>query len=266
MPFVAGPDCRLWVDRRGEGEPVTVFAHGVTSSADEVAPMAARAPGTRVLFDFRGHGRSDSPPERAGYGHDAMRRDLETVADRFGATRAFGVSMGAGAIMNLLADHPDRFERVAFFIPASIDSSARQAADSFIAFAERLETGDLDAVAEMLLAAPEFAPLFERRPRWRALVRRRVMRMNATGVSRALRAFAAGPAPVADSEALRRVAAPALVLGHEGDPIHPAAVARRLGELLPGAEVRIWPEPLSMLDRPAEFAALVGRFLGGSPA
>lgn len=262
--MIEGPDCRLWVEVRGEGEPVTVFAHGVTSSIAETAPMATRAPGARVLFDFRGHGRSESPPREAGYGHAAMRRDLETVADRFGATQVFGVSMGAGAAMNLLADRPARFERIAFFIPASIDEPNREIAHFFTSFAEMLSSEPVEVVAERLLEAPEYEHLFALRPRWRRLVRRRVLRMNATGVPRALRAFAAGDAPVADAEVLRRIPAPALVLGHEGDPIHPAAVARRLGELLPQAEVMIWPEPLAMLDHPMRFAELVGRFLAGA--
>ncbi|TMK22961.1 MAG: hypothetical protein E6G68_01230 [Actinobacteria bacterium] len=64
-----------------------------------------------------------------------------------------------------------------------------------------------------------------------------------------------------DASILGRIAAPALVLGHENDPIHPAEVARRLGELLPNAEVRIWPEPLGMLDDFSAFAETIGLFL-----
>ena len=76
--MIDGPDCSLWVETEGSGQPVTVFAHGVTSSVAELQPLAARAPGTRVLFDFRGHGRSESPPEAAGYDHRDLAKRQQT--------------------------------------------------------------------------------------------------------------------------------------------------------------------------------------------
>lgn len=246
----------------GEGDPVTVVAHGITSSWEEIAPFVWRTPGTRVLFDFRGHGRSDAPPEEAGWDTPAMRRDLEFVADAYGASRALGVSMGAGAMLNLLADDPHRFERLLFFIPARIDSNTSVSKERYPELARMLESYPLDEVADRMIAAPESQVLFTARPGWKELVRARVLRMNATGVPRALRAFADGRPPVTDASVLERVTAPALVLGHENDPIHPAEVARRLGELLANAEVRIWDEPLAMLDDFGGFADTVGEFLG----
>ena len=266
MPLIDGPDCRLWVEVLGDGEPVTVVAHGITSSSEEIAYFAHNAAGTRVLFDFRGHGRSEAPPEEAGYDYPAMRRDLEFVADRYGATRAFGVSMGAGAILNLVADRPDRFERIVLFIPARVDAAHQAAKDRYPPLAELLESMTLEEVADLAVAAPESQPLFETRPQWRHLIRARVLRMNAVGIPRALRASVDGDQPVADASVLSRVTAPTLILAHEGDPLHPAEVARRLAELLPNAELRMWPEPLSMLDDPLDFANRVGAFLSGADA
>jgi pimeloyl-ACP methyl ester carboxylesterase len=260
--LVDGPDSALWVDVLGRGDPISVWAHGVTSSVAELAPMAARTPGTRVLFDFRGHGRSSSPPEEAGYDHAAMRRDLTFVADEFGAGRAFGVSMGAGVICSWLEDDPTRFDRVCLMIPAVLDRANGGGADWFPELAVALEGTPLEEAADAALRSPAYQPLFDARPQWRERVRARILGMNATGVPRALRAYASGAPPVRDAASLRRVVAPALVLGHEGDPIHEAAVARRLGALLPNAAVRIWEEPLAMLDDPGAFAALVGDFLG----
>ncbi|MGH2726869.1 MAG: alpha/beta fold hydrolase, partial [Actinomycetota bacterium] len=250
MPLVDGPDCRLWVEVLGEGKPVTVVAHGITSSSEEISYFAHHAAGTRVLFDFRGHGRSESPPAEVGYDYPAMRRDLEFVADHYRAERAFGVSMGAGAILNLLCDQPHRFERIALFIPARLDEATQEAKDRYPPLAHLLETLPLEEVANLAVAAPESQPLFEMRPQWKTLIRARVMRMNASGIPRALRASIDGGRPVTDTTALSRVTTPVLILAHEGDPIHPAAVARRLAELLPNAELRMWPEPLAMLDDP----------------
>jgi pimeloyl-ACP methyl ester carboxylesterase len=164
-------------------------------------------------------------------------------------------------MLNLLADRPDRFERLLFFIPARIDGQSAATKDRYPALAGLLESHSLDEAAEMVLAAPESQPLFEARPAWRELMRARVLRMNRVGVPRALRAFVDGRPPVADASLLRRVSAPALVLAHENDPIHPAEVARRLGELLQNCDVRLWPEPLAMLDDFSAFADTIGGFL-----
>lgn len=264
MPLIDGPDCRLWVDVVGEGDPVTVVAHGITSSSEEISAFVWETPGTRILFDFRGHGRSESPPEDAGYDTAAMRRDLEFVADRYSATQVLGVSMGSSATLHLLADEPDRFARLLFFIPSRIDTNTKVSAERYPALAHMLETMPLEDVADAVVNAPESRPLIAARPAWRALMRARILRMNSTGVPRALRAFAVGRPPCSDATVLKRVHAPALILGHENDPIHPAEVARQLGELLPNAEVRIWDEPLAMLDDFAAFTRMIADFLGAS--
>ena len=266
MPLIEGPDCRLWVDVLGDGEPVTVVAHGITSSSEEIAAFVWQTPGTRILFDFRGHGRSESPPEEAGYDTAAMRRDLEFVADRYGATQVLGISMGSSATLHLLADEPDRFERLLFFIPSRVDRNTEVSKDSYPALAHMLETMPIEAVADAVVNAPESQPLIERRPVWRELMRARVLRMNSTGVPRALRAFAAGMPPCPDASVLERVVAPALILAHEDDPIHPSAVARQLAEVLPNAEVKIWSRPLEMLDDFPGFTKTIADFLGGRPS
>lgn len=264
VSLIDGPDCRLWIEIRGEGDPVTVVSHGITSSSQEISFLASQIAGTRVLFDFRGHGRSESPPADAGYDYPAMRRDLEFVTDRFGASQAFGTSLGAGAILNLVAEKPDRFERIVLFIPARLDAATKAAREQYPPLAHLLETRPLEEVADLAVAAPESQPLFQVRPQWRQFVRARIMRMNATGIPRALRASIDGKQPVEDASVLRRVTAPVLILAHENDPIHPTEVARRLAELLPNATLRMWPEPLAMLDDPFGFAKTVGEFLAGS--
>ena len=261
MPLVDGPECRLWVEVVGEGDPVTIFAHGITSSSVEITPFTWRTKGTRVLFDFRGHGQSETPPETADWDTPGMRRDLEFVADTYGATQAFGVSMGSSAVLHLLADHPDRFDRLVFFIPSRLDQNTPASKDSYPMMASLLETLPLDECADRLLAAPESQPLFNARPAWRDLMRARILRMNAVGVPRALRAFATGRPPVPDPSVLKRVTAPTLILAHENDPIHPADTARRIAEVMTNADVRIWPEPLAMLDDFGTFADTIAGFL-----
>ena len=245
----------------GEGVPVSVWSHGLTGSTDELRPLAIHTAGTRVLMDLRGHGDSGTPPEGAGYDHPAMRKDIEAVADMAGATRAVGLSVSAGALLNLLADVPDRFERVVLFSPASIDGPNVGAEGLFPLFADELETMPLAEVAQR--QASMDSPLYEARPYWRELVRTRTLRMNAVGVPRALRAYVNGRPPVEDPSVLARVTAPVLILAHEGDATHDSAHARRLASIFPNARLEMWPETLAMFDDEDALARLIGDFLAG---
>ena len=79
----------------GAGEPVTVFAHGLGSGIAETRPLGSAVPGRKVFFQFRGHGRSATPPGPWTYAD--LARDLRAIADLSGATQALGVSLGASA-------------------------------------------------------------------------------------------------------------------------------------------------------------------------
>ncbi|MCA1830788.1 MAG: alpha/beta hydrolase [Actinobacteria bacterium] len=258
---VDGPDCVLNVELLGDGEPVTLFAHGITGSTHELAPIAARVSGTRALMDFRGHGKSDAPPEDTGYDHPSMRRDLAFVADHSGARNVVALSMGAGATLNLLADEPDRFDRIVLISPASIDGPNRAAAGLFLELARRLENDPVDDVIAWSLGGAE--SLLERRPKWRDEIIARTRRMQRVGTSRALRAYVHGRPPLADASALGRVRAPVLILAHRGDLIHDVAIAERLGDLFPNATVKVWDEPLAMFDDPDALGDVVEDFLRG---
>jgi pimeloyl-ACP methyl ester carboxylesterase len=259
VPLIDGPACALWVERSGDGEPVSVFAHGVTGSTFDTEPLAARTPGTRVLFDLRGHGRSGTPDD--GYGVAGLADDLAAVATWAGATRAFGLSAGAGAILRLLVAEPARFDRVVLMLPAAIDQPPDPGA--YHALAEQLATHTPDEVAAIALDAPEYQALYAARPAWRAIVPERIRRMNGTGVPRAIRAHVEGEPPVPDVRALARVEVPVLLLAHRNDPVHPAAAAERLASVLPRAELRVWDEPLAMYDDVDALARLIGDFFAG---
>jgi pimeloyl-ACP methyl ester carboxylesterase len=264
--LIDGPDARLWVEVAGRGKPVTVFAHGLTSSSADIADLARRVPGSRVLFDFRGHGRSDSPPAAAGYDIDAMARDLCFVARRFGATHAAGVSMGASAITAVIEQDLARFERALLIIPARADGP-EPAAEEYASLAAELESGiALEDLAREILGRGAVRDLIRRAPVWEGRIRAQILRMNRTGIPRALRAAAASPPPVRNPERLARRRTPVLVAGHEGDAAHDAGVARRLADLFPHSELEMWANVLEMLDDMESFSARIGTFFAGAPA
>lgn len=63
-----------------------------------------------ILFDFRGHGRSDKPHEVSDYGPN-MAEDIICILDSLGIFKAhyYGYSLGATAGFHLAVNHPKRF-------------------------------------------------------------------------------------------------------------------------------------------------------------
>ena len=222
-------------DVAGAGLPVTVFAHGLGGSSSEVRPLGTRAPGTRVLLSFRGHGESDALP--GGWDYDLLATDLLTIADHVGATCAVGLSLGAGALLRLLSAQPDRFARLTFVLPAALDATRSDAATARL---ERLgaaiDRGDAPAVTALLLSeVPEASR-----------VRRGAQLLVARRAEQLLRRPAPAPLrddrPLLDRSVLSKVLAPALVVGQAGDPLHPLDLAAELADVLPDARLLALPE------------------------
>jgi pimeloyl-ACP methyl ester carboxylesterase len=231
MPEVRNGDITLHVEVDGAGEPVTVFAHGLTNSCRELAPFTPTLVGTAVRFCFRGHGHS-SAPER-GYGFADLASDLDAIARAYGATNAVGTSLGAGAIMSLLEHDPARFERIVMLLPASLDLPFRNP-ERFDAMADLLESFPRDEAIERILEMSR--ERYERAPWLRELDVLLWEDMNPVGVARAIREVTRDVS-ISDRELLRKVGAPVLLICRENDAIHPAELGRILHELFPNSEL-----------------------------
>jgi pimeloyl-ACP methyl ester carboxylesterase len=218
----------------GTGSPVTVLAHGLGGSVAETRPLAARVAGTRVLLDFRGHGRSDALEN--GWDYDLLADDLLAVADAFGATRAVGLSLGGGALLRALSRDPGRFARLAFVLPAAVDGTRRDAStDRLRRLGAAIEASDADAAAALLLA--ELPAAVRERRGVELLVRRRAADL----VTRPAPAPAFDDRPLPDRSLLARLTAPTLVVGQEEDPLHPLDLARELHRALPASTLAVLP-------------------------
>jgi 3-oxoadipate enol-lactonase len=241
----------------GVGEPVTVFAHGMAGDIGGTRPLGSAVTGRRVFFHFRGHGRSDSPAGPWTFGD--LAQDLRGVADLTGATRALGVSMGAGALARLLGDTPDRFQRVVFYLPAPLDGTRPAAAEARVdALLEAVESGEAAAIAAAV--EPELPPSVRNTPTGWSYLRQRVEQLQRDGLSSELGTLWHEPA-LPDDTVLRAFRGRALVLGCVGDEIHPVAWAERLAALLPQAELHIYDRPAVLWTQRAELRNRISSFL-----
>lgn len=218
----------------GAGDPVTVLAHGLGGSTAETRPLAAGLTGTRVLLHFRGHG--DSDPLDDGWDYDILAADLRAVADEVGATRALGLSLGAGALLRLLTATPDWFERLAFVLPAALDRGRSDGATARLdRLAEAMRVGDLDHLQELLLL--EVPPELRELRAAQVLTARRARQLAFTEPP-----FPRGfVRPIDDLAVLMAIRVPSLVLAQEGDDLHTVAIARTLAGALPDAALHVLP-------------------------
>lgn len=241
----------------GVGEPVTVFAHGLGHGIAETRPLGSGVRGKRVFFQFRGHGESDSPPGDWDYGD--LSRDLRAMADMTGATQALGVSLGAGALCRLLAETPDRFSKVVFFLPAVLDRPRPDAARARLTdLLEAINTGDVTAVANAVVE--EIPPTLRNGTAGWAYVRQRINNLMNTGLSTGLLTLP-DQIPVPDKELLKAVTAKALVIGCLGDELHPSSVATELAGVLPDATLHIYHRPSVLWHERLDLRERVSTFL-----
>jgi pimeloyl-ACP methyl ester carboxylesterase len=245
----------------GNGPPVTVFAHGLAGSIPETRPFGSGVDGTRVFLHFRGHGASSAPVGTCTYA--ALADELRAVADHVGASSALGISLGAGALTRLVAQTPDRFERLVFVLPSAVDQPRADPAVSRMHDMARLvDAGDVESVAELLCR--EQPAEARSRPEVRIWASRQSRRLARTAVSGVLRELATR-APIEDRQQLASVGVPALVIAQQGDDAHPEAVARTLADALPNSALRVFDAAGVLWSHRSELRDLIAGFLNRVP-
>lgn len=159
MPYTRTTDgLRLYYEAHGEGTPL-VLAYGVGGNADmwdTNTPELARHHRV-ILWEPRGHARSDSPEDTARYSLRRWALDLRDVLDQLGIRRAHvgGLSLGGGIATRFTLLYPKRVLSLivtnsssATGVPMSRDSIAMRATSIALAL-----TKGMDAVAEYLMNA-----------------------------------------------------------------------------------------------------------------
>lgn len=241
MPLIDGPVGPLHHVVTGSGDPTTLFVPGLAQSIADTRPFGSAVAGTRVLVDLRGHGGSRAPGSEAGWTYDGLAADLQTVADAVGATRALGVSLGAGALVRLLADAPDRFHRVVLALPGSVnagrDAELLSVTDDL---ADAVDANDPIAIGAALV---RMQPVAARgRSDVRLWARRHAAEIGGGAVSGALR-YLPRQEVLPSLDALGAVTASVLVLTQRGDAMHPVSAAEALVAAIPEAHLEVSDTP-----------------------
>lgn len=244
MPEVVTGDAVLHVEADGDGEPVTILAHGLGNSCRELATVTPFVQGTKVRFCFRGHGHSSSP-ER-GYRFADFARDLDAVAAAYDARVAVGTSLGAGAIANLVSRVPDRFDKLVFLLPAGLDVEFQEK-DRLLHTADLIEGKSPEEAAAAILADPGRLQSYTEMP-WMAEIDREMLTtLNPVGVARAIREVV-HDWPLRSRDDMASVKSPTLLICRRGDVVHPVEVGEILAEIMPNAELIVFDDGASLFE------------------
>ncbi len=251
---------RLEYTEYGGGDRWVVLVHGQLMPRRMHQPLARHlaAAGAHVItVDLLGHGRSDRPEDPLEYSMTAFGEQVIALLDDLGIEQAVigGTSLGANVSLEVAVLAPERVRGMIGEMPV-LDNAVEA---GILAFAP-------------LLFVSRFLPLTVTG-----------LRMATRAVPRGLVPFWTGivldtldqrPAPMAaaihgiffgrvapSSRARKQIEAPALVVGHRRDPIHPAADAEMLAEELPDST---FVEARSILEwrfRPDRLNAIAADFV-----
>ncbi|OGL16550.1 MAG: hypothetical protein A3G97_05350 [Candidatus Rokubacteria bacterium RIFCSPLOWO2_12_FULL_69_21] len=111
MPTAVLNGIRLYYEVHGQGTPL-VLMHGFAGTAESWKPqipdLSARY--RLILYDARGHWRSESPRSADLYSHELFAEDLRALLDHLGAETAVvgGLSMGGVIALTFYFAHPQR--------------------------------------------------------------------------------------------------------------------------------------------------------------
>jgi pimeloyl-ACP methyl ester carboxylesterase len=113
MPYTNNDGVRIYYEVEGQGPPL-MLAHSFRRNLNRWRELgladALKNDYMLILFDARGHGKSDKPHDPAAYG-SKMAGDVIAVLDdlRIEKTHYYGYSMGAGVGFKNAVSHPGRF-------------------------------------------------------------------------------------------------------------------------------------------------------------
>jgi 3-oxoadipate enol-lactonase len=222
MPYLRTDDgVRLYYEEHGRGTPL-VLAYGIGGNADlwDVNVPALATQHRVVLWEPRGHARSDSPEDPARYSFARWTLDLRDVLEHLGLRRAHvgGLSLGAGIATRFALRFPRRVRSLivtnsssAAGLPLSVDNLVMRARSIEVTLSR-----GMDAMAEFAMTSnPNVGARLALDPSSKEEFYAYYRRLTPIGYANSLRALLAMD-HITDQ--LAKIKAPVLLIGGDRDP------------------------------------------------
>lgn len=226
----------------GRGDPVTLVVPGLAATGGEARIPASGLPGTRVVLTLPSHGDEPDAP-RSYWQYPAIAEDVLRVADEVKAQAAIGVSLGAGALTRIVAEHPDRFSKLALLLPAVLDQPRTAEVR------EQLKKTEPEDIAKTLPTGYALGDYVE--------ARSKALKRLPEAIEELANAY-----PIDDRRVLKEVSAEVLVIAATGDPLHPAEIATQTAAAFKEARLEVFDSPAPMITHRTRLRALLQELFG----
>ena len=253
---------RLEYTEYGAGPHWVVLLHGqlIPRRMQQPLARALASEGLHVVtLDLLGHGRSDRPADPLVYSMTAFADQVVALLDHLGAGQAVigGTSLGANVSLEVAAAAPSRIKGLIAELPV-LDNALEAGIVAFVPLMFAARFAPLTVNGLRLLTRPIPRGLV---PFW-AGIALDTLDQRADSMAAILHGIIFGR--VAPSSRQRKqITAPALVIGHTRDPIHPFADARMLARELANAEFVQASSVLEWRLRPDRLNAKAAEFALG---
>jgi pimeloyl-ACP methyl ester carboxylesterase len=261
MPFFRYHDHNLAYTIHGTGPRTTILMPALLLSQKMQTPLAAdlASEGNRVVtFDFLGHGASDRPREMWRYSMSEFANQALALLDHLEVDEAVvgGTSLGANVTLEVASLAPERVRGMVIEMPV-LDNAIPACAAAFTPLLFALTFGE--PAMKIVAGGAKLVP-------------RQVVPFM---VELALDCLAQDPGPsgavlqgilfgrTAPERGVRQTfEAPALVIGHPRDPVHPFSDADQLAAELPNGRLIDANSIIELRVRPARLTAKIAEFVG----
>lgn len=261
-----GPESN-YIATFGTGDPHTLFSHGFAGAIRDTRPFGTGITGTKHFLHLPGHGGRPSPGQ--GWNYPQIAATLEQALTATSATRALGVSMSAGGLLNLLSTaHPvtRNLDKVALVLPASFTGFSAEVAETNRSYLEKLRglvaDRDVEGIVDLMLSREpaEVAELLPARAWTRTKAENLIGTDMSDGLGLALEIAVDGGADALG--ALAQYPGEVLVLTHKDDPAHPVEVAKSIAAAIPGSRLEVLPAGSILWRGRHEVRRILGEFFG----
>ena len=260
MPTFRHEGHRLNYTIYGDGPRTFVLVHGLLLSQKMHAPLA-RALAERghrvVTLDLLGHGRSDRPRDMALYSMSFFGEQMIGLLDHLGLDEAVlgGTSLGANSTLEAASHAPERVRGMVLEMPV-LDNALLACAVAFTPLMVALSFGE--PVMRALARAARRVPT-GRGPLLADVALDTIRQDPAPSAAVLHGLFFGRTAPHRNLR--KRIKAPALVIGHHRDPVHPFSDSGALANELPNARLVEASSILELRLTPERLTAEIGDFL-----
>jgi pimeloyl-ACP methyl ester carboxylesterase len=225
---------RITFDEYGSGDRVLVLVHGLLMNRrmfDRLASEVARRGNRVVTVDLLGHGRSDRPEDMRLYSMPLFANQVAALLDHLGLDQAVvgGTSLGANVSIEFAVRHAERTRGLFIEMPV-LDNALAAVAGIFAPMFLALRFGRpaFEALSRVTSMIPRSNSLVDMGLDW--------LRQRPGPSLSVLEGLLMGEsAPHRDER--QKIDAPALIIGHPNDPLHPFSDSGMLAEEIRGSRL-----------------------------